>query len=103
METEWLRKDGHLLLTGYIYPGWLVKKAVVGLIERDESGYYYMSNEALGIYATGVTYEDALEDFKATLIDNYQRLEARVGEDPDLQMLFREYQKYLKRPAPLAV
>jgi hypothetical protein len=50
-----------------------------------------------------VTYEESLAVFKATVIDNFQRLEAQVGKDHDLERLFRQYQRYLKRPAPLAI
>ena len=103
MEPDWLKDVGRLLLTGYIYSGWIVRKAILAVVERDEEGHYFISNELLGLYAVGITQEEALEDFKATLIDNYQYLEAKAGEDPDLAGLFQEYQKYLKRPAPLAV
>ena len=103
MEADWLVEVSRFVLTGQIYPGWLVQKALLGVVERDQVGHYFMSNEELGIYAVGVTYEEALTDFKDTLIDNFQRLEARIGEDPDLERLFRQYQKYLKRPAPLAI
>ena len=103
MEPDWLKEIGRLLLTGYVYSGWMVRKAILGVVERDEEGHYFISNETLGLYAVGITQEEALEDFKATLINNYQYLEARVAEDPDFANLFKEYQKYLKRPAPLAV
>ena len=103
MEPNWLKETGRLLLTGYVYSGWMVKKAILALVERDEEGHYFISNETLGLYAVGITQEEALEDFKATLVGNYQYLEAKVGEDPDFANLFQEYQKYLKRPAPLAV
>jgi hypothetical protein len=103
MESDWLKEAGRLLLTGYVYSGWMVKKAILALVERDEEGHYFISNETLGLYAVGITQEEALEDFKATLVDNYQYLEAKVDEDPDFANLFLEYQKYLKRPAPLAV
>jgi hypothetical protein len=33
--------------------------------------------------------------------DNYLLLEARAGEDLDLQILFWKYQRYLEREAPL--
>ena len=103
MESDWLKDTGRLLLTGYVYSGWMVRKAILAVVERDEEGHYFISNELLGLYAVGITQEEALEDFKATLIGNYQYLEAKVGEDPDFVNLFQEYQKYLKRPAPLAV
>ena len=103
MESDWLKDTGRLLLTGFVYSGWMVKKAILAVVERDEEGHYFLSNELLGLYAVGITQEEALEDFKSTLVNNYQYLEAKAEEDPDLELLFREYQKYLKRPAPLAV
>lgn len=103
MEPDWLKDIGRLLLTGYVYSGWWLRKSLLAVVERDEEGHYFISNEGLGLYAIGITQEEALEDFKTTLIGNYQYLEARAREDPDLERLFQEYQKYLKRPAPLAV
>jgi hypothetical protein len=81
---------------GYIYPGWRLIKPLLGLIERDQAGHYYISNEGLGLYAVGFTQEEALADFMTVLIDNYQLLEAGAGDDPDLEALFQKYQAYLR-------
>jgi hypothetical protein len=102
MESKWLTDVGRLLITGYIQPGWLLRKSLLTVVERDEEGHYFISNEALGVYAVGITQEQVLEDFKTTLVYNYEYLEVRAG-DPDLGGLFGEYQKYLNRPDPLAV
>ena len=82
---------------GYIQPGWMLIKPLSGIVEQDQEGlYFFISNEGLGLYAVGFTQEEALADFKASLIDNYQLLESRVRGEPDLELLFQEYQEYLK-------
>jgi hypothetical protein len=103
MESNWLTEDSQFLLIGQIYPEWTLRKSLLGLVERDQAGHYFISNEALGVYAVGFTREEALEDFKQTLIHNYQYLEAKAEEEPELAGLLREYQKYLKRSDSLAV
>jgi hypothetical protein len=92
MEPNGLTEDSYFLLIGQIYSEWVLRKSLQGVVERAQAAHYYISNEALGLFAVVFTREDALTDFEQTLIDNYQRLEARVGEDPDLELLFREYQ-----------
>jgi hypothetical protein len=99
MEAEWLTEDSRFLLIGQIYPEWELRKALLGVIERDQAGHYFISNEESGLYAVGFSHDEALIDFKQTLLDNYERLEARAGEDSDLQLLLWKYQKYLKRPS----
>jgi hypothetical protein len=94
-----LISEAPFVITGYIYSEWLLAKPLPGLTERDQEGYYFISNEGLGLYAVGVTWEEALVNFKASLIDNYQLLEASAKDDSDLQALFREYQTYLKPPS----
>jgi hypothetical protein len=82
---------------GYIQPGWMLIKPLSGIVEQDQEGlYFFISNEGLGLYAVGFTQEEALADFKTSLIDNYQLLESRVRGEPDLELLFQEYQEYLK-------
>ena len=82
---------------GYIQPGWMLIKPLSGIVEQDQEGlYFFISNEGLGLYAVGFTQEEALADFKTSLIDNYQLLESRVRGEPDLELLFQEYQGYLK-------
>ena len=82
---------------GYIQPGWMLIKPLSGVVEQDQEGlYFFISNEGLGLYAVGFTQEEALADFKTSLIDNYQLLESRVRGEPDLELLFQEYQEYLK-------
>jgi hypothetical protein len=82
---------------GYIQPGWMLIKPLSGVVEQDQEGlYFFISNEGLGLYAVGFTQEEALADFKTSLIGNYQLLEARVRGEPDLELLFQEYQEYLK-------
>lgn len=81
---------------GYIQPGWMLIKPLSGIVEQDQAGhYFFISNEGLGLYAVGFTQEEALADFKTSLIGNYQLLEARVRAEPDLELLFQEYQEYL--------
>jgi hypothetical protein len=81
---------------GYIQPGWMLIKPLSGVVEQDQAGhYFFISNEGLGLYAVGFTQEEALADFKTSLIGNYQLLEARVRVEPDLELLFQEYQAYL--------
>jgi hypothetical protein len=82
---------------GYIQPGWMLIKPLSGVVEQDQEGlYFFISNEGLGLYAVGFTQEEALADFKTSLIGNYQLLESRVRGEPDLELLFQEYQEYLK-------
>ena len=94
-----LTRAGQVLITGYIYPGWLLARPILGIEEQDEAGCYFISNEGLGLYAVGFTHEEALADFRQTLISNYQLLEAQANENADLQVLFQEYRKYLKSPS----
>jgi hypothetical protein len=94
---DWLVEDSHFVVIGQLYPGWLLKKGLLGVIERDQAAHYYISNEDLGLYAVGLTQEEAEADFKHTIIDNYRRLEKGAKEDLDLKILLSEYQKYLER------
>jgi hypothetical protein len=91
----WLICTGHVLITGYIRPKWLLVKPLLGLKEQQD-GCCLISNETLGIYAVGITEEQGLEDFKSSLINNYQRLEVSAGSNSDLQTLFQKYQSYLQ-------
>jgi hypothetical protein len=91
-----LKEVSRCATTGYISSGWRLIKPLLGLIEQDQAGHYYISNEALGLYAVGFTQQEALTDFTASLIDNYQLLETRAGDDPDMAALFREYRQYLR-------
>ena len=45
MEADWLKETGRLLLTGYVYSGWMVRKAILALVEQDEEGHYFLSKE----------------------------------------------------------
>jgi hypothetical protein len=103
MEAEWLVKDSQIVMIGRFQPEWFLRKPLLAVVEQDRMGHYLISNEGLVLYAVGFTQEEALEDFKAALISTYQFLEARAGEDPDLERLLLEYQKYLERPSSPAV
>ena len=88
-QSSGLMRAGQVLITGYISPGWLLARPVLGIEEQDEAGHFFLSNEALGLYAVGFTQEEALADFRQTLISNYRRLEAQANENSDLQSLFK--------------
>src|SRR5262245_31405121 len=103
MDSEGLREVSRFVTIGLFYPGWFLRKPLLGIVEQDQAGHYFVSNEPLGLYAVGFTRDEALEEFKFTIIDNYLILEARAGEDLDLKILFWEYQKYLEREAPLSL
>jgi len=96
---NWLLKTGQIVIAGYIYQEWLVVRPLLGIQEQDEAGSYFISNEGLGLYAVGFSQKQALADFKSTLVSNYQLLEARAADEPELKALFREYQHYLKPKA----
>jgi hypothetical protein len=98
-QSSELMRAGQVLITGYIYPGWLLARPILGIEEQDEAGCYFISNEGLGLYAVGFTQEQALADFRQTFISNYQLLETQANENSDLQVLFQEYRKYLKSPS----
>lgn len=95
---HWLIQVGYVLITGYIRPSWLLIKPLLGITERDQAGFYLISNEPLGLYAVGINQKEAFEDFKTSVVNNYQLLEASAGNDSDLQALLWEYQQYLKPP-----
>jgi hypothetical protein len=103
MDSDWLREISRFVTIGRFHPGWFLIKPLLGIVEQDQAGHYFVSNETLGLYAVGFTREEALDEFKSSIIDNYRYLEARAGEDLDLKILFWEYQKYLQRDAPVAV
>jgi hypothetical protein len=95
-QAGWLTEVSRFTTAGHIYPGWILTRPLLGIIERDQAGHYYISNEGLGLYAVGLTQPEALDDFTTSLIDNYRFLAARAGGDPDLEILFQKYQKYLQ-------
>lgn len=97
MKPDWLEEDSRFVTIGHLHPGWKLTKALLCIVERDQAGHYFISNERLGVYAVGFTRQQAMVDFKNTLIDNYQSLETRAGGDLDLKMLLWEYRKYLER------
>ena len=103
MEPNWLTETSRFVTIGLFYPGWFLRKPLLGIVERDQAGHYFVSNETLCLYAVGFTRDEALEEFKSTIIDNYQLLEARAEQDLDLKILFWEYQKYLERADPLVI
>jgi hypothetical protein len=97
MDADWLKEESRFVTIGHLQPGWRLTKALLCIVERDQAGHYFISNEPLGLYAVGLTRGQAMLDFQASLIDNYQHLERQAGKDLDLKILFWEYQKYLER------
>jgi hypothetical protein len=95
-QSKRLVREGPIVISGHIYPGWLLVKPLIGIIKRDQAGHYFINNEQLGLCGVGATPEETLENFKSSLISNYQLLQANAKDDPDVQALFREYQRYLK-------
>lgn len=98
-QVDWLTIVSQFTVVGYVHPGWRLAKPLLGVIEQDEKGYYYISNEALGLYAVGFTHEEALTDFSTSFTETYQFLETQATTDPDLVPLFQEYQEYLEPKA----
>lgn len=95
-QAGWLTEVSRFTTAGHIYPGWVLTRPLLGIIERDQAGHYYISNEGLGLYAVGLTQPEALDDFTTSLIDNYRLLAKRARDDPDLELLFQKYQRYLQ-------
>jgi hypothetical protein len=40
MEAEWLTEVIRFIVVGQVYPGWLLKKPLRGVVEQDRMGHY---------------------------------------------------------------
>jgi len=81
---------------GSIAPSWRVVQPLLVTLERDEDGYYIVSDDEFAVYGDGYSIEEAVEDYKVSLIDYYQLLTARVDGDFLTQALLRRLERYLR-------
>lgn len=82
-------------LLGVIAPDWMVIQPLMITFERDEDGYCIASDDAFLVYGYGSTAPAALDDYVVSLIDYYELLWARAGDDPHTWALFQRLRSYV--------
>jgi hypothetical protein len=84
------------VLLGRIAHGWEIIQPLQVMVDIDEDGYYTASDNLFLVYGDGNTLAEALQDYRASLVDYYQLLDARSEDDPPTQALFRRVRRYLR-------
>lgn len=91
---ERLPSDYIGFLTGEIAPGWILVKPILITIERDVD-YMIVSDDVFAIYGVGDTFEDALDDYKVSLIDYFELISLRAEADVHTRFILNQLRKYL--------
>jgi hypothetical protein len=87
----------HIILCyGELAPGWRITQPLLLTIDRDEDGYYIVSDDQSAVYGDGDTRVEALKDYIESLIDYYQLLAMRAESDPPTQALFHRLRSCLR-------
>lgn len=85
-------------LEGEIAEGWELSQPLWVTVDREEDGYYVLSDDLFLVYGEGATFNDALRDYVVSLIDYYQLVAAEAKRSALDQALFGRLRRYL-RPA----
>ena len=85
-------------LEGEIAQGWELSQPLWITVDREEDGYFVLSDDLFLVYGEGETFSDALQDYVISLIDYYQLAAAEAKRSPLDQALFGRLRRYL-RPA----
>jgi hypothetical protein len=81
------------VLLGKIADGWKIIRELQLAVERDDDGYYLVSDDEFFVYGEGETLVQARRDYIISLIEYYE-LVARHDDAPT-QTLFRYLKSYL--------
>ena len=84
-----------LLLQCPIGGGWEIGQPLFVRVQFDEHGNYIMDDLDIGMYGIGSSYEEALSDYTASLIEYHELLDDR--DDPPTQALFRYVDRFIHR------
>lgn len=86
--------EQEIFLTGKIHPEWKIVQPLAVTIEHSDD-LFIASDEIFGIYGDGDSIQNALEDYKLSLIDYFQILEASIPKDEHDQNLFDHLKLYV--------
>ena len=83
-------------LEGEITRGWELSQPLWITVEREEDGYYVLSDDLFLVYGEGETFRAALQDYIVSLIDYYQLVAKGAKRGPLDQALFGRLRRYLR-------
>jgi hypothetical protein len=61
--------------------GWTLVEPLLISIEREDNGWFVLSDDIFPVYGDGATLEEARADYVRTLIDYYELLATRAREN----------------------
>jgi len=77
------------VVIGSISERWILKRPLRIVIEIDDDGTYVVSDDEFGLYGEGASREEAVLDFRVSLIEYIELLEARAKDHKPTAVLFR--------------
>lgn len=84
-----------IVLIGPISLTWKIVYPITVTVEKDDD-LFIASDDIFSIYGDGGTSVEAIKDYKISLIDYYQLVEARAESDRQTLQLFKHLQLYLR-------
>jgi hypothetical protein len=70
-----------IALAGSVARGWTLVEPLLISIEREDNGWFVLSDDIFPVYGDGATLEEARADYVRTLIDYYELLATRAREN----------------------
>lgn len=71
MERRLERSPTPVSLQGVIHDDWQLRLPLILFVDREEDGWYVISDDEFFVYGDGATYREAIEAYIASLIEYY--------------------------------
>jgi hypothetical protein len=86
----------HFLLFGPLVSGLQLSRPLLVTSEQDEDGLYIVADDVFGVYGDGESEQEALEDYKVSLVDFYE-LASQDDDTAHSRALLSLLKQYIQR------
>ncbi len=87
------------LSPGRIEDGWTLVRPIMLLVEREDDGWYVVSDDMVGVYGDAESLRQAVDQYASGLIDQYQFFLRESRNNPLAIPQLERMRKYLQPAA----
>ncbi len=86
------------LSPGRIEEGWTLMRPIILLVEREDDGWYVVSDGIFGVYGDADSLRQAVQQYASGLIDEYEFFRHEARHNPLAIPQLERMRKYLQPP-----
>jgi len=84
------------LSPGQIEEGWALMRPIMLVVEREDDGWYVVSDDIFGVYGDAESLRQAVDQYASGLIDTYEFLLCESQHNPLAMPQMERMRKYLQ-------